>query len=109
TAAALQRARSGGGPTFIEAFTYRMGAHTTSDDPSRYRSRAEEESWRRRDPIDRLAAYLESRDELSAEYLDALAAEADALAERVRSTVRAMARPETAAMFEHVYATAHAV
>jgi len=109
TAEALERARSGGGPTFIEAFTYRMGAHTTSDDPSRYRSAAEEEYWRQRDPIDRLRMYLEDRGELPQDYLDSLAAEGDALGERIRIAVRAMGRPSPASMFEHVYATPNSV
>jgi len=109
TAEALERARSGGGPTFIEAFTYRMGAHTTSDDPSRYRSSAEEESWRLRDPIDRLRTHLEERGELPAAFVEELGAEADALGERIRTTVRAMGHPSPASMFEHVYATPHSV
>ncbi|ROS23867.1 pyruvate dehydrogenase (acetyl-transferring) E1 component subunit alpha [Cellulomonas sp. PhB150] len=109
TQEALQRARSGGGPTFIEAFTYRMGAHTTSDDPSRYRSSEQEEHWRRRDPIDRLRTYLEQLGQLPTSFLDQLDAEADALGERIRTTVRAMGRPSPASMFEHVYATPHAV
>ncbi|UJP41532.1 pyruvate dehydrogenase (acetyl-transferring) E1 component subunit alpha [Cellulomonas palmilytica] len=108
TAQALERARSGGGPTFVEAFTYRMGAHTTSDDPSRYRTSEQEEHWRRRDPIDRLRTYLESRGALPAEFVDALQAEADAFGERLRTQVRAMGHPSSASMFEHVYATPHA-
>jgi pyruvate dehydrogenase E1 component alpha subunit len=55
---AAELARSGGGPTFIEAVTYRMGAHSTSDDPSRYRSQAEVDSWARKDPLDRLRRHL---------------------------------------------------
>ncbi|GIG21930.1 pyruvate dehydrogenase E1 component subunit alpha [Cellulomonas chitinilytica] len=109
TAEALERARSGGGPTFIEAYTYRMGAHTTSDDPSRYRSSAEEESWRLRDPIDRLRTHLEERGELPTAFVEELAAEADALGERIRTTVRGMGHPSPASMFEHVYATPHSV
>jgi 2-oxoisovalerate dehydrogenase E1 component alpha subunit len=57
-AEAAARARGGGGPTFIEAVTYRMGPHTTSDDPKRYRSEDEVEAWRTRDPISRYRAYL---------------------------------------------------
>ncbi|HEY0187510.1 MAG TPA: thiamine pyrophosphate-dependent enzyme, partial [Cellulomonas sp.] len=106
---ALERARSGGGPTLIEAFTYRMGAHTTSDDPTRYRSAAEEDYWRQRDPIDRLAAHLAATGELSDAFAAELAAEADALGERVRTTARAFGRPATTTMFEHVYATPHSV
>ncbi|MBN9327042.1 MAG: pyruvate dehydrogenase (acetyl-transferring) E1 component subunit alpha [Cellulomonas sp. 73-145] len=109
TAAALDRARNGGGPTFIEAFTYRMGAHTTSDDPTRYRTHEQEEHWRRRDPIDRLKAYLEAAGELPEVFQAELAGEADALGERVRTQVRAMPKPPADSMFEHVYATPHAV
>jgi 2-oxoisovalerate dehydrogenase E1 component alpha subunit len=58
TVEALDRARSGQGPTLIEAVTYRMGAHTTSDDPTKYRDRADDELWRTRDPIERLRIYL---------------------------------------------------
>jgi len=58
TAEAAERARAGGGPTLIEAITYRMGAHTTSDDPTRYRSQAEVEHWAALDPIPRYRTYL---------------------------------------------------
>ena len=58
TRQALQAAREGQGPTLIEAFTYRMGAHTTTDDPTRYRLAAELEAWKLRDPIERVKAYL---------------------------------------------------
>ena len=58
TQQALNAARSGNGPTFIEAYTYRMGAHTTSDDPTKYRVSAEVEVWKHRDPIERLKSYL---------------------------------------------------
>ncbi|WP_199423303.1 pyruvate dehydrogenase (acetyl-transferring) E1 component subunit alpha [Actinotalea solisilvae] len=109
TAEALERAHSGNGPTFIEAYTYRMGAHTTSDDPTRYRSSAEEEAWRRRDPIDRLRLHLEAIGELDAVFLAELDAEGEAFGERLRREVRAMGKPPTSTMFEHVYAGAHAV
>jgi len=109
TAEALERARTGGGPTLVEAFTYRMGAHTTSDDPTRYRSAAEEDYWRQRDPIDRLEKHLAATGELPEEFRTALAAEADALGERVRTFVRSLGRPATSTMFDHVYATPHAV
>ena len=109
TAEALERARSGGGPTFIEAFTYRMGAHTTSDDPTRYRSAAEEEYWRQRDPIERLRLLLVAEGELSDAFAADLEAEGIALGERVRTAVRAMRAPDVATMFDHVYATPHAI
>jgi pyruvate dehydrogenase E1 component alpha subunit len=58
---ALERARAGEGPTFIECFTYRMGDHTTADDASRYRSEAEVEEWKKKDPIARLRKYMERK------------------------------------------------
>jgi pyruvate dehydrogenase E1 component alpha subunit len=58
---ALERARAGKGPTLVEALTYRMGAHSTSDDPTRYRSEEEVETWRRKDPIRRFAVFLKRR------------------------------------------------
>ena len=102
---ALERARTGGGPTFVEAVTYRMGAHTTSDDPTRYRTSDEEESWRRRDPIARVRTYLEKHGAWDETREAELQAEADELGEHVRTTVRAMGAPATSRMFEHVYAT----
>ena len=63
TQQAVARARNGDGPTLIEAMTYRYGPHATADDPTLYRSREEEESWRQRDPIERLRRFLEQRDE----------------------------------------------
>jgi pyruvate dehydrogenase E1 component alpha subunit/2-oxoisovalerate dehydrogenase E1 component alpha subunit len=61
TRRALENAREGGGPTLVEAVTYRMGAHSTSDDPTRYRSPEEVEEWSRKDPLRRFAAWLKSR------------------------------------------------
>ncbi len=58
TAEAVRRARAGEGPTLIEALTYRLGPHTTSDDPKRYRDSVEEEHWRARDPLERVRLYL---------------------------------------------------
>jgi pyruvate dehydrogenase E1 component alpha subunit len=60
TAEAAARAREGHGPTLIEAVTYRMGPHTTSDDPTRYREASQVEEWAARDPIARYRAYLQS-------------------------------------------------
>jgi pyruvate dehydrogenase E1 component alpha subunit len=62
TGHAVDRARAGGGPTLIEAVTYRMGPHSSSDDPTRYRPAAQVEEWKRKDPITRFKAYLEKRD-----------------------------------------------
>ena len=107
TAEALERARNGGGPTLIEAYTYRMGAHTTSDDPTRYRSAADDQYWRERDPIDRLRTYLRDAGELPDAWVAELDAEAEELGRHVRTTVRSMAAPPPESMFEHVYASAH--
>jgi 2-oxoisovalerate dehydrogenase E1 component alpha subunit len=107
TKAALDRARSGDGPTFVEAFTYRMGAHTTSDDPTRYRIAAEVEEWKLKDPIARLKAYL-SRNELAdAEFFDAIEAESDEVAAHVRQGCLALPAPEPTSMFDHVYRDPH--
>jgi len=108
TMEALERARSGGGPTFIEAVTYRMGAHTTSDDPTRYRTKADEEVWRRRDPIDRLEVLLRAEG-TGEEFFTALEAEAEALGEDARSYCRTIPVPPTTRMFENVYATENAL
>ncbi|MDU0368687.1 pyruvate dehydrogenase (acetyl-transferring) E1 component subunit alpha [Microbacterium sp. NPDC089180] len=104
---ALDRARRGEGPSFIEAVTYRMGPHTTSDDPTRYRDAAEVEAWSQRDPIARLEAYLRAEGVLDDSALDEVARAADALAADVRAAcIGATTRsPET--MFDHVYAEPH--
>ena len=104
TDAALARARRGDGPTFVEAFTYRMGAHTTSDDPTKYRGRDEEEKWRRRDPIARVRAYLTAQGALDQSFEDAMAAEADALAERIRTEVLELPEPAFEDLFANAYA-----
>jgi len=104
TRAALQAAREGQGPTFIEAFTYRMGAHTTSDDPTRYRLAGEVEEWKLRDPIARLKAYLSRSGLADAAFFDGVEAEADELAARIRSGTVDMPDPRPSAMFDAVYA-----
>jgi pyruvate dehydrogenase E1 component alpha subunit len=78
-------------------------------DPSRYRSAAEEDYWRQRDPIDRLEKHLAATGALSEDFRAGLAAEADALGEKVRTFVRSLGRPATSTMFDHVYATPHSV
>ncbi|MBN3929237.1 pyruvate dehydrogenase (acetyl-transferring) E1 component subunit alpha [Streptomyces verrucosisporus] len=109
TRAALERARAGEGPTLVEAFTYRMGAHTTSDDPTRYRKDAEREEWEAKDPILRLRTYLEKEGLVDADWLAGLDRESDALALRVREAIRTMPDPDTMAIFENVYADGHAL
>lgn len=69
---ALEKARSGKGPTFLECFTYRVGDHTTSDDASRYRSQQEVDEWKRKDPIERLRKYMETKGLWTKDYEDIL-------------------------------------
>ena len=109
TRKAMQAAREGQGPTLIEAFTYRMGAHTTTDDPTRYRLAAELESWKLKDPIERVKAYLIRSELADREFFEAVDAEADRLGVRVRRSCLEMPDPEPAAMFENVYAGPHAL
>ena len=107
TKAALNWARSGQGPMLIEAFTYRMGAHTTSDDPTKYRISAEVEVWKLRDPIARLKAYLTSSLKADPAFFDDVEVEADALAGRVRAGCLAMPDPEPMSMFDNIYVEQH--
>jgi len=104
TRQALKAAREGQGPTLIEAFTYRMGAHTTTDDPTRYRVAAELEAWKLRDPIERVKAYLLRSGAAEAGFIDEVDAEADQLGRWLRDACRAMPDPAPLSMFEHVYA-----
>ena len=104
TRAALQAAREGQGPTFIEAFTYRMGAHTTSDDPTRYRLASELEEWKLRDPIARLKVHLSRSGIADAAFFDSVDAEGDELAARIRQGTTEMPDPDPTIMFDHVYA-----
>ncbi|WP_409484439.1 pyruvate dehydrogenase (acetyl-transferring) E1 component subunit alpha [Arsenicicoccus dermatophilus] len=101
--AMLDRARDGQGPSFIEAYTYRMSAHTTSDDPTKYRVDAEVEVWKHRDPIQRLRAYLTRTGAADQVFFDAIDAEADALAEEVRAGTVGMTDPDPHGMFDHLY------
>lgn len=102
TRSALAAAHSGQGPTLIEAFTYRMGAHTTSDDPTRYRLAAELEAWKLKDPLERLKAYLYKQQLVEADFFDSLQAESDALAARLRQGCLAMPDPAPLSLFDHV-------
>jgi pyruvate dehydrogenase E1 component alpha subunit len=104
TRAALAAAREGQGPTFIEAFTYRMGAHTTSDDPTRYRLASELEEWKLRDPIARVKAYLARSGIADHAFFDSVEAEGDELAVRIRTGTLDMPDPAPTEMFDHVFA-----
>jgi pyruvate dehydrogenase E1 component alpha subunit len=102
-AEAAERARRGEGPTLIEAMTYRLGAHTTADDPTRYRSREEEALWAGRDPLTRTERWL--RDQGTPDtYFDDLTAEGDALATDVRARVLALEPVGITDLYEFVLA-----
>ncbi|WP_336652511.1 MULTISPECIES: thiamine pyrophosphate-dependent enzyme [unclassified Leucobacter] len=102
----LRLAREGQGPGYIEALTYRIGAHTTADDPTRYRPDGELEEWQQRDPIVRLEQHLRSLgvdDAFFAEVRET----ADREAKRVRDGILSLPAPEVDSMFAHVYAEPH--
>jgi 2-oxoisovalerate dehydrogenase E1 component alpha subunit len=106
TRAALDEARAGDGPRAIEAVTYRMGAHTTSDDPTKYRTSAEEDAWALRDPIVRMRAFLEGKG-ASAAFFDDVDAESRAVAEDIRERTVALGGIPVGTMFDHVYSEPH--
>ena len=107
TREALARARSGSGPTFIEAVTYRMGPHTTADDPTRYRDQAEVERWRAKDPITRLAALLAAEGLFPEEFQARVARRADAVGGQLRAACISMPEPDAEAVLSAVYAEPH--
>lgn len=104
TRSALDRARAGGGPSLVEAVTYRMGPHTTSDDPTRYRDPAEAARWLPRDPLLRVRRFLVREQIAGPDFLAEVDADADALAETVRVGCRALPDPDPEEMFAAVLA-----
>ncbi|MBS1897407.1 MAG: thiamine pyrophosphate-dependent dehydrogenase E1 component subunit alpha [Actinobacteria bacterium] len=106
TRRSLDEARGGDGPRAIEAITYRMGAHTTSDDPTKYRGSDEEQEWARRDPIARLRAHLEHRGAAGSVFADAEAEAAEA-AEDLRVRTLELTSPGPEMIFDHVYTDPH--
>lgn len=104
--AAVERARSGGGPTVIEALTYRLSDHTTSDDASRYRPAEEVEAARRREPIARLAALLRARGWWDDAQEQALRQQSIATVEAAVRAYLATPKQSTDSMFDHLFATA---
>ena len=104
TRKAMQAAREGQGPTLIEAYTYRMGAHTTTDDPTRYRLAAELEAWKLKDPVERVKAYLVRTGAADAAFFDEIDAEADEVGTRIRKACLDMPDPQPLSIFENVYA-----
>jgi pyruvate dehydrogenase E1 component alpha subunit len=101
---ALRECRTGNGPVLIEACTYRMDAHTTSDDPARYRLADELEEWKHRDPLERVRVHLVRAGLAEPEFFDGVAAEAEALAARLREHCLSMPVPGPERIFSNVYA-----
>jgi len=101
---AFERARSGQGPTLIEAVTYRIQAHTNADDAARYRDRHEVDFWLTRDPVDRLAKYLTATGDLDETLDEAIGEEGARYATRMRAALVEEPKVDPAEMFEHVYA-----
>ncbi|GAB2729565.1 pyruvate dehydrogenase (acetyl-transferring) E1 component subunit alpha [Nocardioides pakistanensis] len=103
TKAALQRAHEGSGPTFVEAYTYRMGAHTTTDDPTRYRLSSDLEHWKLKDPIARVKVYLSRNGIADQDFFDSVEAEAEQLGHHLREGCKALPDPDPLSVFDHVY------
>ena len=101
---ALEECRTGNGPVLVEASTYRMDAHTTSDDPTRYRLAEELEAWKLKDPIERVRVHLVREGLADTGFFDGVSTEADELAARVREHCLAMPDPGPERIFSEVYA-----
>jgi pyruvate dehydrogenase E1 component alpha subunit len=101
---AVDRARKGKGPTMIECITYRMGPHSTSDDPNRYRTKEEIEEWKRKDPIERFRTYLERRGVWTRDYEETISKENDDMIVGAVREEEKVPRPDIQTMFTDVYA-----
>jgi pyruvate dehydrogenase E1 component subunit alpha len=97
---AVGRARAGGGPTLVECVTYRLGVHTTADDPTKYRSAEEVEAWERKDPLTRFSAYLEKKNLLEPD----LPQQVDEEIARAVEAFEATPPADPLAIFDHAYA-----
>ncbi|MFG0325920.1 MAG: pyruvate dehydrogenase (acetyl-transferring) E1 component subunit alpha [Phycisphaerales bacterium JB037] len=104
TREALDRARNGGGPSFIEAVTYRLGDHTTADDAKRYRDPAEVEAWQAKDPIIRHRLYLESKGLWSDKHQADAEAKAKTIVQEVVKTCETIEKPDVADIFNYTFA-----
>ena len=102
----MDDARNGAGPFLIEALTYRIGAHTSSDDPTKYRSSEEVEYWKARDPLTRLEKFLR-RQGIGQDFFDEVEQAGEKLSEEIRSATFALANPPYQNMFKYVYSEQH--
>jgi pyruvate dehydrogenase E1 component alpha subunit len=103
TQAALRRAHEGSGPTLVEAYTYRMGAHTTTDDPTRYRLSSDVEHWKLKDPIQRVKVYLTRNGVADQDFFDQVDNEAEQLGGHLREGCKALPEPDPLSVFDQVY------
>ena len=101
---AIDRARSGLGPTLIEAYTYRLGDHTTSDDATRYRLESELAEWMLKDPLERFNRYLENKGIWNDDLENAAVKEAEELVEKAVSEAENYPRPSPEEVFQYLYA-----
>jgi pyruvate dehydrogenase E1 component alpha subunit len=106
TAKHMDDAREGAGPFFIEALTYRMGAHTTSDDPTKYRENSEVEHWKTRDPLSRFETFLR-RQGIKQDFFDEVAEAGEKLSTEIREATFALPPPPVENMFKYVYSEPH--
>ena len=104
TRTAIERARGGNGPTLIEAVTYRLGPHTTSDDPTRYRSNDETEEWRGRDPLERVRLYLELNGAWDEEWQKYIEGEEGMFVERAVDLAEGLHAPDADELFDSMFA-----
>ncbi|KAF0221009.1 MAG: pyruvate dehydrogenase E1 component subunit [Geobacteraceae bacterium] len=104
TRAALEKARSGGGPTFIECLTYRMADHTTADDAARYRSRETIEAWRGKDPILRLTRFMERKGLWNEAYAKDTEDRAKSIIDEAVTAAEATEPPQPQEMFDYTFA-----
>lgn len=104
TRAALERGRSGGGPTLIEAVTYRIGPHATADDPGRYRNASEADKWRAKEPIGRLGRYLEATNVVDGAQVEVIERAVESVVAAAVRDLDSSARPTSDVLFETTYA-----
>jgi pyruvate dehydrogenase E1 component alpha subunit/2-oxoisovalerate dehydrogenase E1 component alpha subunit len=101
---AADRARDGGGPSFLESVTYRMGPHSSSDDPTRYRSDDEVAEWAKKDPIDRFERYLRRAELLDDARREAMIEELEREISAAIDEVEELGPLERGSLFDDVYA-----
>jgi TPP-dependent pyruvate/acetoin dehydrogenase alpha subunit len=100
---AVEKARAGGGPTLIEAVTYRLGVHTTADDPTKYRSPDEVAPWEKRDPLVRFSRYLQDKGTLTAEMIAEIEADVGEQVKQGVEAYEAVGRADPLDALAHLY------